>query len=279
MKEKENEIGCCVRHCENPLDQAYWDAQWNAKQTGWDIGHASPAITEFMIHYPNKDAQILIPGCGNAHEAEFLVSAGFTNLTLIDIAPQAVKILQEKFKTEASVSVICADFFEHEGEYDVIIEQTFFCALAPRLRQRYVWKMHQLLKENGILTGLLFNREFTVSPPFGGNKEEYAALFKGAFHLEVFDTAINSIPQRSGSELFIHFKVNKAHKVSLYHFKGITCSGCQETVSAKFSDVEGVLSVSMNTDFSEVIIVSKEEIGIEVLQEIVSYDEKYKIEK
>jgi len=35
----------------------------------------------------------------------------------------------------------------------------------------------------------------------------------------------------------------------------------------------------MSTDFSEVLIVGKNELPLEELQAIVSYDEKYKIKK
>jgi hypothetical protein len=43
--------------------------------------------------------------------------------------------------------------------------------------------MHNLLNDHGILAGLLFNRSFDVSPPFGGSKEEYEKLFSGAFDI------------------------------------------------------------------------------------------------
>ncbi|MBP6047706.1 MAG: hypothetical protein KA530_11585, partial [Ferruginibacter sp.] len=72
MNNQEKDLQCCVTQCNNPLDREYWDAQWQNKTTGWDIGHASPAITEYMAQYKNKDAAILIPGCGNAYEAVFL---------------------------------------------------------------------------------------------------------------------------------------------------------------------------------------------------------------
>jgi hypothetical protein len=52
-----------------------------------------------------------------------------------------------------------------------------------------------------------------------------------------------------------------------------------DTVSNKFLQIDGVLNVSMNSNFSEIIIVSKTEISLKTLQEIVSYDEKYKIIK
>jgi copper chaperone CopZ len=162
--------------------------------------------------------------------------------------------------------------------YDIIIEQTFFCALPPTMRQRYVWKMHNLLNANGILAGLLFNRSFDVSPPFGGSREEYEKLFFGAFEFENIETATNSIEPRANTELFFKFK--KANTlVNLYSFQGITCNGCKKSVSEIYSKIEGVKNVSMSSDFKEILIVSNEEIDLKLLQELVSYDVDYKIEK
>ena len=122
-----------------------------------------------------KDTRIsvLIPGCGNTYEAEYLLEKGFTNITVIDIAPTLVEKLKEKFKNTTAIRIIQGDFFEHKGSYDLILEQTFFCALPPQMRQKYVWKMHHLLSKNGKIAGLLFNRSFEISPPFGGNTTEY----------------------------------------------------------------------------------------------------------
>jgi 2-keto-3-deoxy-6-phosphogluconate aldolase len=68
-------------------------------ETGWDLGKASPAITHYMTQYRDKKAAILIPGCGNAYETEFLIDHGFTNITLIDIAPKAVEALKKSLPT------------------------------------------------------------------------------------------------------------------------------------------------------------------------------------
>ena len=270
---------CCVVSCERPLDGTYWDAQYQANATGWDLGTVSPPIQTYIDTIPNKELAVLIPGCGNTYEAEYLLEQGFTNITVIDIAPTLVTDLQTKFGDNPNIKVICGDFFEHQGQYDLIIEQTFFCALPPRLRQKYVWKMHELLAKEGLLAGLLFNRSFEVSPPFGGDKEEYEKLFQQAFHLQQIAVATNSIAPRAGSELFIEFKKNSDVLVSLYEFEGITCSGCMNTVSDAFMAIDGVKNVSMSTDFSEVLIVSTTEIPLTQLQAIVSYDEKYKIKK
>jgi SAM-dependent methyltransferase len=270
---------CCVVSCENPLNQEYWDTQYKVKATGWDIGSVSGPIKTIVDALENKNSSILIPGCGNSYEAEYLLKQGFTNVTVIDIAPTLVAAISEKFADNENIKVVLGDFFELEGKYDLIIEQTFFCALPPTMRQKYVWKMHQLLAENGKIEGVLFNRDFDVSPPFGGNKAEYEQLFVAAFDLVKLELCQNSIEKRTNTELVIDFQKNTKVLVNLYAFEGITCSGCMSTVSNKFMEIEGVENVSMSSNFAEVLIVSTKEIPLNLLQEIVSYDEKYKITK
>ena len=273
------EIQCCVVSCEKPLDAAYWEAQYKARATGWDLGKISPPIQKYVDKLEHQNSSILIPGCGNSYEAEYLLEHGFTNITVIDIAPTPVTELKEKFKNNPNIKIVLGDFFEHHGKYDLIIEQTFFCALPPTMRQKYIWKMHQLLADEGKLAGLLFDRTFDVSPPFGGNKEEYEKLFTAAFDFLKMDLCLNSIAPRANSELFFEFKKNNQVKVNLYEFEGITCSGCMESVTKKFAALDGALNVSMSSDFAEVLIVSKKEITVAALQNAISYDEKYQIKK
>ncbi|WAC42444.1 methyltransferase domain-containing protein [Pedobacter sp. SL55] len=190
----------------HPLDQSFWNSRWENQQTGWDIGMASPAIITYMAQYTNKDAAILIPGCGNAHEANWLLQNGFTNITLIDIAPKAVAQLQQKYAKNPSVKIILGDFFEHKGQYDLMIEQTFFCAIDPKLRQNYVAQAASLLKENGQIIGLLFNVDFQKQgPPFGGNTIEYQTLFEKYFSIKKLEDCYNSIKPRTNTEVFINF--------------------------------------------------------------------------
>jgi len=270
---------CCTVTCGIPLNKTYWDNQYQAHNIGWDLGEVSPPIKSYIDKLQDKGMAILIPGCGNCYEAEYLLQQGFTNITIIDIAPTLVNTLKNKFKNSAAISIVLGNFFEHLGKYDLIIEQTFFCALPPNLRQKYIWKMHQLLTEDGLLAGLLFNRKFEISPPFGGNQTQYEKLFQKAFVFNSLNIASNSVPSRANAELFIEFQKNNFVQVNLYHFKGITCIGCMNTVTNKFFEIDGVMNVSMNTDFSEILMVTKKEIPLKKLREMVSYDEKYKINK
>ncbi len=273
------DISCCVVACEQPLDKTYWNNQYVSNTIGWDLGEVSPPLKEYFDTIEDTSICILIPGCGNAYEAEYLLQKGFINITVIDIAPAAVKNLQEKFTNNPNITIIQGDFFEHQGSYDIIVEQTFFCALQPILRQEYVYKMHQLLKPNGKLIGLLFNRDFETSPPFGGSIAEYEKLFSNAFYLSLLATCTNSVKPRANTEVFIEFTKSSDVVVSLYRFKGITCNGCMNTVTQKFASLSNVLNVSTSNNYATVLIVSSSEVDIKELQNAIAYDAKYSVEK
>ncbi|MCS6819066.1 MAG: methyltransferase domain-containing protein [Chitinophagales bacterium] len=187
-------------------DANFWDECWRTGLTGWDLGAPSPPLVDFFDTINNKELHILIPGCGNAYEAEYLLRHGFKNISVLDISFEAVKILKNKFN-DSAIKVIHEDFFQHRGNYDLIIEQTFFCAIHPSMRKDYVRHAFDLLKENGRLCGLLFNCTFDNNfPPYGGSKEEYITLFSPYFIIKKMDITPLSVKPRLGKELFIELE-------------------------------------------------------------------------
>lgn len=184
------------------LDEQYWNNRYLHKQIQWDIGYASTPLVHYINQLTNKEISILIPGAGNSYEVDYLLSKGFTNITVVDISSIIIQKLQKQFPKE-KVTCICEDFFNINGEYDLILEQTFFCALHPSLRKKYVQQMHLLLRANGKLVGVLFNKNFEVNPPFGGSYDEYVQLFSPFFNFKVLEQCSNSIPPRQGAELFL----------------------------------------------------------------------------
>ncbi len=192
------------------LDSAYWRDRYVEERTGWDIGHPNHGlIAEVKSRFP-VNTKILIPGAGRGYEAEALWGAGYLNTYVCDWAPEAFdalsksEVLAKAFSDadEAKSRLIVADFFTLEGQYDLILEQTFFCAIDPKLRENYVNQAAHLLKPVGKWMGILFDCHFpTAGPPFGGDREAYRTVFEKRFQIEKLERFRGSIQPRMGKEL------------------------------------------------------------------------------
>lgn len=192
------------------LDKWYWNKRYKEGQTAWDASEITRPIKEWADSIENKNQAILIPGCGNAHEALYMLNAGFTNITVVDFAEEPIKniaALAKKFLDNGSLKLIQNDFFELNGNYDMVIEQTFYCAIDPKQRDRYALKMAELIIPNGILAGVFFSFPLSQEgPPFGGSAEEYHKRFSPNFEIQILENCRNSIKPREGRELFLKMK-------------------------------------------------------------------------
>ncbi len=186
------------------LDKDFWNNRYAGNQIGWDVGAPTTPLKEYIDTLEDKGIRILIPGCGNAYEAEYLHEQGFENVFVIDIAPLALEGFQKRVPQFPKDHLILGDFFEHQGEYDLILEQTFFCAIDPKLRSDYAKKMHELLNPKGKLAGVMFCFELTEQgPPFGGSVKEYEGYFGKLFKIASMKPCENSIKPRLGNELWV----------------------------------------------------------------------------
>ena len=186
--------------------QQYWEERYAAGETGWDIGYISTPLKVYIDQLQCRDLKILVPGCGNGHEVEYLHNQGFDNVYAMELTQKPLDNLLTRMPDFPTQQVILGDFFAHKGQYDLILEQTFFSAFEPRLRPDYARKIHELLSANGKLVGVLFNCELGGGPPYGGTKEEYESCFRPYFNLHVFEESYNSIESRDGIELFINLE-------------------------------------------------------------------------
>lgn len=185
------------------LDSKFWAERYETGQTGWDTGSITTPLQTYMDGIEDKDLAILIPGGGNSHEAEHLHQQGFKHVHLVDWVQAPLDNLKSRVPSFPDKHLIKDDLFQHTGQYDLIIEQTFFCAIDPNLRKAYAEKMHSLLRPGGKIVGLLFQFPLESGPPFGGCKEEYLEYFEPLFYIEHMEPCYNSIKPREGRELFI----------------------------------------------------------------------------
>ncbi len=193
------------------LDSKFWENRYLNNETGWDIGNISTPLKEYFDQLSNIDLKIIIPGCGNAYEAEYLFNLGFKNIFLVDYSQTALNQFSNRVPNFPKTQLICENFFNHDNHYDLMVEQTFFCAIDPSLRQNYVKHCSKILYPNGKLVGVLFNDTLNIDkPPFGGNISEYKKLFTPHFNIEKMEKAYNSIEPRKDRELFIKLTCRNA---------------------------------------------------------------------
>lgn len=186
------------------FSKEYWEDKWEKGNTRWDLGYPAPALTKYFDQLTDKNLRILIPGAGNAYEAEYLWKNGFKNVFFNEIAEAPIKNFLKRANNFPQDQIITENFFEHSGKYDLIIEHTFYTAINPDMRNQYARKIFDLLKLHGKMAGLLFGVEFDYEgPPYGGTEEQYRKLFDPLFDILILEEARDSIEPRSGRELFI----------------------------------------------------------------------------
>lgn len=189
------------------FDKKYWSDRYQIGQTQWDAGAITTPLQVYFNRLINKGLRILIPGGGNGYEAAYLHELGFREVYLVDISPIPLQHFARKHPSFPKEHLLEEDFFALKGSFDLMIEQTFFCALHPGQRPDYAQKAAELLVPGGRLAGLLFNAPLYDShPPFGGKREEYLSYFQPYFHIHKMEPCYNSIKPREGSELWIELE-------------------------------------------------------------------------
>ncbi|WP_271784681.1 methyltransferase domain-containing protein [Aquimarina algiphila] len=192
-------------------ENAYWTQRYTENRTGWDIGYVATPLKNYIDQLTDKTINILIPGAGNAYEAEYLFQNGFHNVHVLDISQTPLDTFAQRVPDFPKSQLILGDFFTLKGSYDLIIEQTFFCSFipTPENRSTYVLQMSNLLNPDGKLVGLWFDIPLTddmEKRPFGGDKKEYLSYLETHFETIIFEKCYNSIPERQGNELFGIFR-------------------------------------------------------------------------
>jgi SAM-dependent methyltransferase len=194
---------------EEELNAEFWEKRYRTGETGWDQGEPSPGLLDFFSEETYKPGFILVPGCGRGHDALALAKAGY-KVVGVDISTTALEEARRLAQADGlQIQFEQADFFNLpdslRGPYDSIFEHTFFCAIDPAHRDRYVETVAGLLKKNGLLIGVFFNIQPETGPPFGTTREELLDRFRPFFRL-VFERVPPSLPDREGQELLMFWQ-------------------------------------------------------------------------
>lgn len=177
----------------------FWETRYQKNFMPWDAGRIPIAFKDFVASHPGT-GKALIPGCGSAYEARYLVEAGWDVLA-IDFSPAAVEAAG-KTLGEFGRIVKLADFFHFDyGEpFDLVYERAFLAALPRQMWTDYAVRMAEIIKPRGLLAGYFFYDDNPKGPPFGTNDQELASLLSDQFTRIADAPVSDSIPVFQGKE-------------------------------------------------------------------------------
>ena len=185
--------------------QKDWQRHYDEGDLGWDLGQVAPPFIKLFESKTILPGKTLIPGCGRGHEVIYLAENGF-EVTAVDYSPGAVNHLKYTVQERnLKCEVLHMDFFgidsAHNGVYDLLIEQTFFCAISPEQRSSYVSTVARALKKGGMLAGLFYHTgEEEGGPPFNTTREDIKKYFSDSFEIRQLSKTEDSAEQRKNKE-------------------------------------------------------------------------------
>jgi SAM-dependent methyltransferase len=126
-------------------------------------------------------------------------------VTAIDFAPEAIVRLKGQLDAAGlQADLVCADLFDLPDAlsraFDLVLEQTCFCAIDPIRRAEYVTAVHRMLVPGGRLAGLFYRCGGDSGPPFNTEPDQVRALFDGLFVVDSLAPTPHSHERRSGEE-------------------------------------------------------------------------------
>jgi methyl halide transferase len=191
----------------NGYSQEDWQRHYDEGDLGWDLGQVAPPFVKLFESKSILPGKTLIPGCGRGHEVIYLVENGF-EVTAVDYSSGAVDHLKSTVQErKLKCEVLHIDFFgidsAHNGIYDLLIEQTFFCAISPEQRPSYVSTVARALRPGGMLAGLFYHTGEKGGPPFNTTREDILKHFSDSFEIRQLSKAEDSAKQRKDKEWLV----------------------------------------------------------------------------
>lgn len=147
-------------------EQTYWQKRFDEADTPWELMGPSSVVIEALEYIATLGcrlggARVLVAGCGSGSDALECARRG-ARVLAIDWSEAAIAQVSRAYEANKGaipgvVKVIQGDFFSIPPEpVDVVCEHTFFCAIDPFMRLRYMESMAKWLKPGGYLCGNFF---------------------------------------------------------------------------------------------------------------------------
>ncbi|MFC4726442.1 methyltransferase domain-containing protein [Glycocaulis abyssi] len=151
-----------------PMD---WDARFRADDAPWERKGLHPAFAHWQaLGLLEGGKSIYVPGCGRGEEPLALARAGL-HVTAIDLSPTAIDWQVARFaegSLTAHLEAGDALAYRPDTPFDLYWEQTFLCAIPPKLREAYETGAHAQLRPGGVLLALFMLTQPREFRPLNG---------------------------------------------------------------------------------------------------------------
>ena len=161
---------------------AFWDARYTEGEPPWSHREVPVNLHEYLESA--VPGRVLIPGCGVGYSVPPFARAGW-DVTALDFSPAAVEQARSRLG-ELGRRVLLTDYFQHDfglEKFDLCYEQSFLCALPPKVWPSYATRVSQLLRPGGLLLGTFFFGEEPDPPPYPLDDPRAKELFGDKFSL------------------------------------------------------------------------------------------------
>ena len=190
-------------------DAAYWESAYDEARDGWELGAATPPIVRALAKLPPGESALVL-GCGRGHEARAAAAAGWARVVGVDFAESAKREAERLTGAELASRLEwrTQDLFDlprtDAGAFDLVIEHTSYCAIAPARRAEWMAVVRTVLAPGGRLLGLFYTHGRPGGPPFGATVAEVLeALRQAGLRVEREEVPADSIERRRGEELLV----------------------------------------------------------------------------
>lgn len=179
----------------------FWDTRFRDGVTPWDAGGVPARLQKYLIG--KAPGRVLVPGCGSGYEVRLFAEHG-DDVLGIDFSDQAIDAARRALGVLAN-RVRQADFFHlQEGQFDLVYERAFLCALPRPRWPAWGTRMAELVRPGGALAGFFYLDDNQRGPPFGTTSDGLKALLGEAFELVAEESIppAESLPVFKGKEIW-----------------------------------------------------------------------------
>ncbi len=190
------------------MERDFWQGLYEKGDTRFDVGAPSPPLMDWLDAHPIVASRAIVPGCGYGHDVIELAQRGLSTVG-VDFAPAAVqagRAAADRAGLSSRARFLECDVFslgsEHDGAYDLLFEQTCYCAITPARRDDYAALAARLVAPGGTLLFVVYPADgHQGGPPFAIDPTEVEPRFAAWFDLLWMGAPERpSKPTRAGKE-------------------------------------------------------------------------------